>query len=107
MNNRVNRNNPVKTVNGSVIYLGDVAHARAGFHVQTNIVRHHGRRGSLLSVWPGFDPRHVRQVRDALPSIAATLPQHLYPAFVRPVAVCPRCCRWRRLGDNHHLPEGA
>ena len=30
---------PVKTVNGSTIYMRDVAHVRDGFSPQTNVVR--------------------------------------------------------------------
>ncbi len=41
---------PVKTVNGTTIYLRDVAQVRDGAAVQTNIVRHDGRRGALLTV---------------------------------------------------------
>jgi multidrug efflux pump subunit AcrB len=73
-------NLPVKTVNGTVIYIRDVAHVRDGFQVQTNIVRQDGRRGSLLSVYKTGEASTldiVRQVRDALPSIAATLPPQL------------------------------
>ena len=42
---------PVKTVNGSTIYLRDVAHVRDGFSPQTNIVLANGRRGVLMSVY--------------------------------------------------------
>src|ERR1700757_4834791 len=38
---------PVKTVNGSTLYIRDVAHIRDGFSPQTNIVRQDGVRGSL------------------------------------------------------------
>src|SRR5262249_61025539 len=42
-------NLPVKSVNGTTIYLRDVAHVRDGSAVQTNIVRHDGRRGAVLT----------------------------------------------------------
>jgi CzcA family heavy metal efflux pump len=42
---------PVKTVNGSTIYLRDVAHVRDGFAPQTNIVRQDGVRGVLMSIY--------------------------------------------------------
>ena len=42
---------PVKTVNGSTIYMRDVAHVRDGFAPQTNIVRQDGVRGTLMSVY--------------------------------------------------------
>ena len=42
---------PVKTVNGSTIYLRDVAHVRDGFVPQTNVVMADGQRGVLMSVY--------------------------------------------------------
>ena len=42
---------PVKTVNGSTIYMRDVAHVRDGFAPQTNIVRQDGVRGVLMSMY--------------------------------------------------------
>src|SRR6266478_3602288 len=39
-------NLPIKTVNGSIIYLRDVAQVHDGYAVQTNIVRENGVRGS-------------------------------------------------------------
>ncbi len=41
---------PVKTVNGSTIYMRDVAHVRDGFAPQTNIVHMDGVRGALMSM---------------------------------------------------------
>ena len=41
---------PVKTVDGTTIYMRDVAQVRDGYAVQTNMVRHDGRRGALLTV---------------------------------------------------------
>ena len=42
---------PVKTVNGSTIYLRDVAHVRDGFSPQTNVVMSNGQRGVLMSIY--------------------------------------------------------
>jgi multidrug efflux pump subunit AcrB len=42
---------PVKTVNGSTVYLRDVAHVRDGFAPQTNVVLANGQRGVLASVY--------------------------------------------------------
>ncbi len=42
---------PVKTVNGSTIYLRDVAHVRDGFRPQTNVVMSNGQRGVLMSIY--------------------------------------------------------
>src|SRR3989449_8542812 len=41
---------PIKQVGSSTIYLRDVAHVRNGFAPQTNIVRHDGLRGVLVTV---------------------------------------------------------
>ena len=41
---------PVKTINGSTIYMRDVAHIRDGFAPQTNIVHMDGERGALMSM---------------------------------------------------------
>src|SRR6202012_5196123 len=43
-------NLPIKTVNGAVIYIHDVAHVRDGFPPQTNIVRVDGQRSTLMSI---------------------------------------------------------
>ncbi|MFZ0771605.1 MAG: efflux RND transporter permease subunit [Candidatus Sulfotelmatobacter sp.] len=42
---------PVKTSNGSTLYMRDVAHIRDGFAPQTNIVRQDGSRGALMSIY--------------------------------------------------------
>src|SRR6202790_1880510 len=42
---------PVRTVNGSTIYLRDVAHVRDGFSPQTNAVLANGQRGVLMSIY--------------------------------------------------------
>ena len=73
-------NLPVKTVNGTVVYVRDVAHVRDGFQVQTNIVRQDGQRGSLLSVYKTGGASTldiVAQVKAALPRIEAALPPEL------------------------------
>ena len=73
-------NLPIKTVNGTVVYVRDVAHVRDGFQVQTNIVRQDGQRGSLLSAYKTGSASTldiVSQIRAALPRIAASLPPEL------------------------------
>ena len=42
---------PVRTTNGSTLYMRDVAHIRDGFAPQTNIVRQDGNRGALMSIY--------------------------------------------------------
>ena len=41
---------PVKVVNGSIVYMRDVAQIHDGYAVQTNIVRQDGLRATLVSV---------------------------------------------------------
>ncbi|MEO7142450.1 MAG: efflux RND transporter permease subunit [Bryobacteraceae bacterium] len=71
---------PVKTVKGTTIYLRDVAHVHNGFAVQTNIVRHNGRRGALLTVLKNGGSSTidiVRRIKATLPRVEATLPKAL------------------------------
>ncbi len=41
---------PIKTVNGSTVYIRDIGHVRDGFPPQTNIVRVDGKRASLMTI---------------------------------------------------------
>src|ERR1043166_114635 len=77
---------PVRTVNGTTIYVRDVAHVRDGFSPQLNIVRQDGIRGTLLSVMKNGGASTidiVKNVRDMLPQVATTLPEdvQLTPLF--------------------------
>src|ERR1035438_6918771 len=47
---------PIKTANGAVIYIRDVAHVRDGNPPQTNIVRVDGRRAVLMSIMKTGSP---------------------------------------------------
>ena len=42
---------PIKTVDGAVIHLSDVAQVRDGYQPQQNVVRNEGLRGALLTVY--------------------------------------------------------
>jgi multidrug efflux pump subunit AcrB len=44
-------NLPVRTLNGSTVYMREVAHVRDGFSPQTNVVLTNGQRGVLMSVY--------------------------------------------------------
>ncbi|HZM10150.1 MAG TPA: efflux RND transporter permease subunit [Candidatus Limnocylindrales bacterium] len=69
---------PVKTVNGSTIYMRDVAHVRDGFAPQTNIVRQDGVRGTLMSIYKigsASTLTIVAAVRSILPIAAQSLPK--------------------------------
>ncbi|MGO9967324.1 MAG: efflux RND transporter permease subunit [Bryobacteraceae bacterium] len=72
---------PVKqSKNNTTIYVGDVAHVRDGYTVQTNIVRHNGARGALLTVLKNGGSSTleiVEQIKAMLPRIRSTLPPSL------------------------------
>ncbi|MHA6204754.1 efflux RND transporter permease subunit [Dyella soli] len=84
---------PVKSVNGTTIYIRDVAHVRDGSPPQTNIVHVDGVRSTLLSVLKngststlaivaGIRDR-VRQMKDALPDGLTVTPIGDQSLFVR------------------------
>src|SRR6201992_3455232 len=73
-------NAPIKVINGTPIFVRDVAHVRDGFPPQTNIVRSDGQRGSLMTILKSGDTSTltiVKGIRELLPQIAATLPPAL------------------------------
>jgi len=73
-------NLPVKTVNGSTIYLRDVAHVRDGFSPQTNVVLANGQRGVLMSVYKTGNASTlsiVDRVKQRLEEFAPTRPEGL------------------------------
>src|SRR3954468_24883162 len=73
-------NLPIKTVNGSIIYVHDVAQVRDGFAPQQNIVRRDGVRGSLLTVMKGGAVSTldiVSGIKTALPPLLTTVPPDL------------------------------
>jgi multidrug efflux pump subunit AcrB len=71
---------PIRTVNGSLIKISDVASVRDGFSPQTNIARQDGQRGVLLSVLKNGNASTleiVSRLRALLPAVAQTLPEDL------------------------------
>src|ERR1041385_49386 len=73
-------NLPVKQTNGATIYLRDVGHVRDGYAVQTNIVRHNGSRGALLTVLKNGGSSTldiVDRIKRILPRVRSTLPASL------------------------------
>ncbi len=73
-------NLPVRTVNGSTLYLRDIAHVRDGFAPQTNIVRQDGTRGALMSVLKigrASTLDIVKAVKGVVPVAAQSLPPEL------------------------------
>ncbi|MHB1098761.1 MAG: efflux RND transporter permease subunit [Burkholderiales bacterium] len=73
-------NIPVKSVNGTVIYLRDVAHVRDGYPPQTNMVRMEGHRAVLMSVLKtgGASTLNiVDRIKAMMPEVKAGLPGDL------------------------------
>ena len=71
---------PVKTSNGSTLYMRDVAHIRDGFAPQTNIVRQDGNRGALMSIYKNGNAstlQVVAGVKDIVQQAAQALPPEL------------------------------
>jgi CzcA family heavy metal efflux pump len=71
---------PIKVIGNSTVYLHDVAHVREGFAPQTNVVRHDGLRGVMVTVLKAGSASTldvVKGIRDLLPRVAATLPPQL------------------------------
>ncbi len=75
-------NMPVKTVNGAVVYIRDVAHVRDGYPPQTNIVRVDGRRAimmNILKIGSSSTLDIIKGVRQIIssPSLRGQLPPQL------------------------------
>ena len=71
---------PIKRVNGTIVYLRDVATVSNGAAFQTNIVRQDGHRGVLISVLKAGNASTlsvVQGVLHLLPRIAQTVPPNL------------------------------
>ena len=77
---------PIKTLNGTTIYMRDVAHVRNGYPPQTNIVRVDGRRAALMTIEKTGSVSTlsiVDRIRALLPVVATSLPPQLK---MRPLA---------------------
>src|SRR5579863_7976962 len=71
---------PVKTANGSTLYMRDVAHIRDGFAPQTNIVRQDNNRGALMSIYKNGNAstlQIVAGVKNIVAQAAQALPPEL------------------------------
>jgi multidrug efflux pump subunit AcrB len=76
---------PIKQVNGTVVYIRDVAQVRDGFAVQTNVVRQDGRRSILVSILKSGSASTIdviKRVKEAIPQIKATLPKDLTLSYL-------------------------
>jgi multidrug efflux pump subunit AcrB len=68
---------PIKTVNGAMIYIHDVAQVRDGFAPQQNVVRRDGVRGALLTIMKGGAASTldvVKGIKNALPGTLTQVP---------------------------------
>jgi len=76
-------NLPIKAQGDRVIYIRDVATVRDGYNEQTNLVRHDGRKSSLLTVLKSGGASTldiIRQIRDRLGKV--DLPEGLKLSFL-------------------------
>jgi multidrug efflux pump subunit AcrB len=73
-------NLPIKIVNGTTIYLRDVAQVRDGFNPQTNVVRRDGARGALITIMKSGAASTldvVARVKAQLPRVLSTVTSDL------------------------------
>ncbi len=73
-------NLPIRTINGAMIYIRDVAHVRDGSPPQTNIVRVDGRRAILMNVMKIGSASTldiIKSVRSKIDGMSGQLPPEL------------------------------
>ena len=73
-------NMPIKAVNGTTIYVRDVAHVRDGFAPQTNMVRVNGQRAVLMTILKTGEASTldiIGKVKGKMGDIRASLPSSL------------------------------
>jgi len=71
---------PVKVVNGSTIFMRDVANVRDGANTQTTVVRKNGERGALVTLLKNGNASTldiVGRVKEMLPMLQASAPKGL------------------------------
>jgi CzcA family heavy metal efflux pump len=72
---------PIKTVNGSLVYMRDIAHVRDGWSVQQNVARANGKPAALLTIMKTGSVSTldiVNQIKnDVLPASRAAAPKGL------------------------------
>ena len=71
---------PIKYVNGTTVYLRDVAQVRDGYSPQTTVVRRDGHRGALVTILKNGAASTleiVQRVKELLPTIQAVAPKDL------------------------------
>ena len=73
-------NLPIRTVNGAVIYVRDVAHVRDGNPPQTNIVRVNGKRAIMMAIMKTGSAstlQIIKDIRDRIDYVKTQLPPQL------------------------------
>jgi multidrug efflux pump subunit AcrB len=78
-------NLPVKVVNGTVVFMRDVAYVHDGSPPQTNVVQLDGKKGILMSVLKIGSASTldiIAGIKARLPGVEATLPQGVTLKFV-------------------------
>ena len=86
---------PIKTVNGSTIYMRDVAHVRDGSPPQRNVVRVNGGRAVLMTVLKAGSASTITivdQVKALLPKLKETLPAALNVAPLADQSLFVKSC---------------
>ncbi len=83
---------PIRQVNGTTIYIHDVAQVRDGFAPQTNIVRQNGTRGALMTILKNGGASTldiIQRIKAILPRVQSTLPPELemHPQFDQSIFV--------------------
>ncbi len=71
---------PIKTVDGTTVYVRDVANVRDGYSPQTNMVHVEGRRSVLMSILKNGNASTLdvaKRVRALMPGVAAKLPKDI------------------------------
>ena len=71
---------PVRTVNGTTVYIRDVAFVHEGAAVQTNIVRQNGRRTAIIPILKSGAASTldiIDKIKKALPNVQANAPPGL------------------------------
>lgn len=74
-------NLPIKSENGGVLYIRDVAHVRDGFAPQTNIVNMNGSRAVLMSIQKTGGSSTldiINQIKGLIPKVLDTMPPELH-----------------------------
>jgi multidrug efflux pump subunit AcrB len=73
-------NLPIKTTDGTTIYIRDVAHVHDGFAPQQNLVSQEGRRASLITIIKNGNASTLdvaNRIKQAIPKVAATITSEL------------------------------